>query len=141
MCQISNKNYLKKDNFLITINNSNRIDNINKSISFDYDVKDIEKSQERKILDLVEYQFKFEIQLEKVKLKFDNVKIFFECINEENDGSYNIHMKEIVMKEFTQEELENYELSKDNPLILKHKIFLKYLIIIYYLFFISIFFK
>ena len=121
-------NYNKKDYIIFKINSYNRIynSNKNKSISFDYNIKDIEKSQERNILDLVEYQFKFEIQLEKIKLKFDNIKIFFECINEEKNELNNNIKKEIIVKEFTKEELENYELSKDNPLILKHKIFLKY---------------
>ena len=112
---------------LININNYNRIyNNKNNSIAFDYNIKDIEKSLERKILDLVEYEFKASTKLEKLKLKFDNIKIFFICINEEENELNIKNKKEIIVKEFTKEELSNMELSKDNPLSFEHKIFLKY---------------
>ena len=117
-------NYVRKDYIIIDINNY--INSENSSISFNYNIKDIEKSQERKILDLVEYQFELEIKSEKLKLKFENIKILFEGINEEKNGLYNNSKKELIIKEFTKDELDNYELSKGNPLILKHKIFLKY---------------
>lgn len=121
------KNYTQKDDIVIKINNYSSINNNgNSSILFEYNIKDIEKSQERKILDLVEYEFKVSTQLEKLKLKFDNIKIFFICINEETNESKNKTKKEVVMKEFTKEELLNCELSKDTPIILEHKIFLKY---------------
>ena len=121
------KNYLKKDDLIIKINNYNRLyNNENNSFSFDYNIKDIEKSQERKILDLVEYEFKVSTKLEKLKLKFDNIKIFFICINEEENELNNKNKKEIIVKEFTKEDLSNLELSKDNPLTFEHKIFLKY---------------
>ena len=77
------KKYAKKNDILININlpkNYNKVDEPS-SISFEYSIKDIEKSQERKILDLVEYEFKFSLNLEKIKLQFDNIKIFFVCIN------------------------------------------------------------
>ena len=122
------KNYIKYDDFIIiNINNYKKIyNNINGSFSYEYNIKDIEKSQERNILDLVEYEFKISTKLEKVKFKFDNIKIFFICINEETNEVGKKSKKEIIMKEYKKEELLNYELSKDNPLILEHKIFLKY---------------
>ena len=121
------KNYIKKNDIVININNNNLLfKNQNNSFSFDYNIKDIDKSQDRKILDLVEYDFKISTKLEKLKLKFDNIKIFFVCINEErNDMKYK-NKKDIIMKEYTKEELSNYELSNEKPLILEHKIFLKY---------------
>ena len=121
------KNYTTKDDIVININNYHKINSDgNTSIIFDYSIKDIEKSQERKILDLVEYEFKVSTKLEKLKLKFDNIKIFFICINEQINEVKNKTKKEIVVKEFTKEELSNCELSKDTPIILEHKIFLKY---------------
>ena len=121
-----NKNYIKKDDIIININYKKIYNNENSSFIFDYNIKDIEKSQERKILDLVEYEFKASIKLPNLKLKFDNIKIFFICMNEETNGSKNKSKKEIIVKEFTKEDLENFELSIDNPLKLEHKIFLKY---------------
>ena len=122
--------YAKKNDILININlpkKYNKIDNNEQSsISFEYSIKDIEKSQERKILDLVEYEFKFSLNLEKIKLQFDNIKIFFVCINEGPNDIKGKNEKEVLIKEFKQEELSNYELTKDTPLILQHKIFLKY---------------
>ena len=121
------KNYTTKDDIVININNHNKINNDgNTSIIFDYSIKDVEKSQERNILDLVEYEFKVSTKLEKLKLKFDNIKIFFICLNEETNGTKKKTKKEVVVKEFTKEDLLNCELSKDSPIILEHKIFLKY---------------
>ena len=124
------KTYSKKDDILINIDlpkNSNQLyTNEERSFSFEYNVKDIEKSQERKILDLVEYEFKLSTKLGKIKLKFDNIKIFFICINEESNDIRFKNQKEVIIKEFRAEELSNNELTKDTPLILQHKIFLKY---------------
>ena len=122
------KKYAKKNDILININlpkNYNKVDEPS-SISFEYSIKDIEKSQERKILDLVEYEFKFSLNLEKIKLQFDNIKIFFVCINEGPNDIKGKNEKEVLIKEFKKEELSNYELTKDTPLMLQHKIFLKY---------------
>ena len=121
------KKYISKDDIVININKYNKLyNNENKSFLFEYNIKDIEKSQERKILDLVEYEFKVITKLEKLKMKFDNIKIFFICINEETNDPTKNNKKEVIVKEFTKEDLEPYELSKDNPIILEHKIFLKY---------------
>ena len=120
------KTYAKKDDILINIDLPKNVTNEERSFSFEYNVKDIEKSQERKILDLVEYEFKLTTKLENMKLKFDNIKIFFICVNEESNDVRNKNQKEVIIKEFTQDELLNNELTKDTPLILQHKIFLKY---------------
>ena len=117
------KKYISKNDVVINFNTLYK--NENKSFLYEYNIKDIEKSQERKILDLVEYEFKATSKLENLKMKFDNIKIFFICINQEiNNPKKN--KKEIIVKEFNKEELANYELSKENPLVLEHKIFLKY---------------
>ena len=121
------KNYIKKDDIVINICNKNKLlTNQNNSFGFDYNIKDIDKSQERKIMDLVEYEFKISTKCEKFKFKFDNIKIFFICINEETDSLKNQNKKEIIMREYTSEELSSCELSYDKPLLLEHKIFLKY---------------
>ena len=124
------KTYSKKDDILINIDLPKNVNKLNtneeRSFSFEYNVKDIEKSQERKILDLVEYEFKLSTKLENIKLKFDNIKIFFICVNEESNDIRYKNQKEVIIKEFRQDELSNNELTKDSPLILQHKIFLKY---------------
>ena len=112
-----------KNNIIIDFDLFNN--SINKSFNFGYDIKDIEKSQIRKILDLVEYEFKLSTELPNIKIKFDNIKIYFICINE-NPNATNKTQKETILKEYTSEELSNMELSKDTPLQLEHKIFLKY---------------
>ena len=112
-----------KNNIIIDFDLCNN--NKNKSFNFEYDIKDIEKSQERKILDLVEYEFKLSTILPNIKIKFDNIKIYFICINEDPNAT-NKTQKEIILKEYSSEELSNIELSKNTPLQLEHKIFLKY---------------
>ena len=121
------KYYSTKDDIIINICNYNKLyTSQNISFGFDYNIKDIDKSQERKIMDLVEYEFKIWTNLDKIKFKFDNIKIFFICINEETDNIKNKNKKEIIMKEYTKEELSTCELSCKKPLLLEHKIFLKY---------------
>ena len=52
------------------------------TFNFDYSVKDIDKSKERKILDLVEYEFTFSSLIPNEEIKFNSMKIYFTCINE-----------------------------------------------------------
>ena len=118
--------YIKENNFIISLDNINKIYNNKKEekgILFEYDIKDINKSQKRKILDLVEYEFKISTKLSKLKLKFENIKIFFVYANQ---GTLSKYKSEIIMKEFNSEYLSNMELTTDTPIVLEHKIFLKY---------------
>ena len=121
--------YIKETDTIINLYNSNLNNSyyINKEnnpgIIFDYHIKDINKNQERKILDLVEYEFKILTNLSKLKLKFENIKIFFTYSNQ---GKYRRYKSEILMKEYNSEFLLNKELTKETPIELEHKIFLKY---------------
>ena len=118
--------YIKENDFLISLYNTNKIYYNNKEdkigILFEYNIKNIDISQNRKILDLVEYEFKISTKLEKLRLKFDNIKIFFSYINKNNKEN----KSEILMKEYTGEYLSNLELTTETPIKLEHKIFLKY---------------
>ena len=118
--------YIKENDILISLIHDNKLYNNlekEKGILFEYNIKDIDKSQNRKILDLVEYEFKISTKLSKLKLKFENIKIFFIYTNQ---GSHKRYKAEIIMKEFTSEYLSNIELTSETPIILEHKIFLKY---------------
>jgi len=116
---------IKEENIVINLGDNNKAYKTKeeKGITFEYDIKDINKSQKRKILDLVEYEFKISTKLKKLKLKFDNIKIFFVYTNQ---GTQNRYKTEMLMKEFNNEYLSNMELTADTPIILEHKIFLKY---------------
>ena len=127
------KNYIQKyineTDTIINLYNSNLNNSYYNSkenspgIIFDYYIKDINKYQERKILDLVEYEFKISTNHSKLKLKFENIKIFFTYSNQ---GKYRRYKSEILMKEYNSEFLSNKELTKESPIELEHKIFLKY---------------
>ena len=120
-------NYIKENDFIISLYNSNKVyldkEEKEKGIFFEYNIKDIEKAQNRKILDLVEYEFKISTKLSKLRLKFDNIKIFFIYTNQ---GTKKNSETEIIMKEFSDEYLSNIELTSETPIFLEHKIFLKY---------------
>ena len=121
--------YIKETDTLINLYNSslnNSYYNNKKNIAgiiFDYNIKDINKYQERKILDLVEYEFKISTNLSKLRLKFENIKIFFTYSNQ---GKYRRYNSEILLKEYNNEFLSDKELTKETPIELEHKIFLKY---------------
>ena len=98
---------------------------------FEYNLKDGDEAHEKKILDLVKYNFKIKTYLSKESLKLNSVKIFFQCINEDernnkiNDNERN-QKKEIIIKEYNKEELNNFDLSLNSPVNLEHKLFMKY---------------
>lgn len=101
-----------------------KLSNKNQIFNFSYNIKNGDESCERKILDLVEYNFQITTSLSKEKIKLNNLKVYFRCINEDKVINLdNKRNKEIVIREF-KEELN--ELSPDNPLNLEHKIFMKY---------------
>ena len=100
----------------------------NNSLVFDYVIKDIDKSQERKILDLIEYDFIFKANF-KEKIKFNSMKIIFRSINDiitvQNKKNIQSKRIELIEKEFSKEELENYNLDNNSPANLSCKLFMK----------------
>ena len=98
---------------------------------FEYNLKDGDEAHEKKILDLVEYNFKIKTYLSKENLKLNSVKIIFQCVNEDernnniNNNERN-QKKEKIIKEYSKEELNNFNLSLNSPVNLEHKLFMKY---------------
>ena len=95
--------------------------NTSNSFIFDYSIKEIDKSQERKILDLIEYKFTFitNIKSENLNLKFNSLKILFKS---ENDNNKKI---ELIERELSKEELEQFTLSKNSRVEIISKLFMK----------------
>ena len=93
---------------------------------FEYNLKDGDEAHEKKILDLVEYNFKIKTYLSKENIKFNSIKIFFQCFNEDERNNEKNIKKETIIKEYNKEELNNFELSLNSPVNLEHKLFMKY---------------
>ena len=101
------------------------------AFSFDYSIKDNEKYQERKILDLVDYEIKFNSSLSQEKLKFNSLKLFFQYSNDNKDKdkikkNKNIINSETIIKEFNKDELNQYELGLNSPVAILYRLLLKY---------------
>ena len=103
------------------------------AFSFDYSIKDNEKYQKRKILDLVDYEIKFSSSLSQEKLKFNSLKLFFQYSNDNKDKdkdknkkNKNIINSETIIKEFTKDELNQYELGLNSPVTILYRLLLKY---------------
>ena len=96
--------------------------------AFEYNLKERDDAHEKKILDLVEYNFKIKTYLTKENLKLNSVKIFFQCVNEDkrNNNNERNQKKEIITKEFNKEDLANFDLNLNSPVNLEHKLFMKY---------------
>ena len=109
--------------------NINIINNSNNSFIFDYSIIDHEKSQERKILDLIEYVFTFKTNLTKESIKFNSIKIIFRSINDYimMKGNKNVISKkyEFIERIYNKDELDNYILDNNTPLNLHCKLFMK----------------
>ena len=126
----------KDEKIIINLNyyNMNNIGIIkynNLAFNFDYSIKDIEKYSERKLLDLIEYEIIFKTAMNKEKIKFNFIKLFFEYSNEDKnvnnmDGNNKNKITEIITKEFNKEELNKYELSFNTPVNIIHKLLIKY---------------
>ena len=127
----SNKNNDEKIYINLDYNtkNKNCIENNNNSLIFNYSINDIDKSQERKILDLIEYDFIFKINLTKEKIKFNSMKIIFKSINDlvviKNKKNVQTKKVELIEREFSKEELDNYTLDNNSPVNLHCKLFMK----------------
>ena len=127
--QKSNSN----SNLIIIKLNPDNINNknikTNSLFDFEYKLKETNDNnntqiQEKKILDLVQYDFQLRTYLSKEKIKLNMMKVYILCINE--DEFNKDKKKEILMKQYTKEELSNFDLSFDSPINLSHKIFMKY---------------
>ena len=99
--------------------------NQNSLFNFDYKLKDND-SHEKKILDLVQYDFQLRTNLSKENIKLNFIKVYILCINEEEYTKDKNHKKEIMIKEYTKEELSSFELNNNSPINIDHKIFMKY---------------
>ena len=126
----SNKNNDSK--IIINLDYNTKEKNLNKknnSLSFEYDIKDIDKSQERKIMDLIEYEFIFKSNLAKEKIKFNSMKIIFRSVNNviivENKKNIQTKKVELIEREFSKDELENYILENNSQVKLNCKLFMK----------------
>ena len=95
----------------------------NLSFNFNYSIKDLDKYQERKILDLVEYELKFNTSLSKGNIKFNSLKLFFKYINEEDPNEIK---SELLVKEYNKNELDKYELGSNSNISILHKLLMKY---------------
>ena len=115
---IINLNYYTK-------NNTGIIKSNDLSINFRYDIKDINKTQKRKILDLIEYDLKFTSTLSKEKIKLNSIQLFFEYTK---DDSVNKSEKisETILKTFNKEELSKFELDNKTPINIPYKLLIKY---------------
>jgi len=126
---IDNKDTTKDNNKInIVLNYYNKAnicfyDYNNLSFNFNYSIKDIDKYQDRKILDLVEYELKFNSSLSKGNFKFNSLKLFFKYINEEEP---NVIKSEMLVKEYNKDELDKYEFGSNSNISIFHKLLLKY---------------
>ena len=99
--------------------------NLNPLFCFDYKLNG-DEIHEKKILDLVQYNFQLKTNLSKGDIKLNNLKVYILCINEDEYVKDKNHKKEIMIKEYTKEELSSFDLKEDSPINLEHKIFMKY---------------
>ena len=122
-----NKENNEKKPIIIKLNKDKK--NENSIFDFDYCLKneDEEDSHEKKILDLVEYKFKIKTSLSKENLKLNSVKIYFLSINEDTNNINEKNQKrEIIIREYNKEDLNDFDLNKDLSIDLEHKLFMKY---------------
>ena len=121
--EISSK---KSNSVIIKLDSENNKNNSNSLFNFEYKLKDDNDTQEKKILDLVQYDFQLRTNLSKEKIKLNMMKVYILCINEDEFNKDKNNKKEILIKEYSKEELSNFDLSADSPINLDHKIFMKY---------------
>ena len=114
-----NKN--EEDKIYINLDyNSTKGKNNNNSFIFDYSIEEIDKSQERKILDLIEYKFIFKLNLNSEQnLKFNSFKVIFKS---EKESQKKIDLFE---RDISKEELDKNMLSKNTNTEIMCKLFMK----------------
>ena len=115
---IINLNYYSKYNKSII-----NIDDL--SINFTFEVKDINKYQKRKILDIIEYEFYINSTLSKGNIKLNSFQIFFEYSKDDNTNKKNKFI-ETILKTLTKEELSKYELNVDKQIKIPYKVVIRY---------------
>ena len=113
---IVNLNYYTKNNTGIIKTNE-------LSLNFIYEIKDINKHQKRKILDLIEYELKFNSSLSKEKIKFNSLKLYLEYSKVDNFTK----KKKIsqIIKQFNSDKLNKYELDKNSNINILYKYLIK----------------
>ena len=114
----------KTDNIIIKLEKGKN--NANHLFNFEYQLKNGNEAHQKKILDLVQYDFQLKTNLSKENIKLNNLKVYILCINEDEYTKDKNHKKEIIIKEFTKEELSSFDLNAESPINLDHKIFMKY---------------
>lgn len=101
----------------------------NSSLMFSYSIKDINDTHEKKVLDLVEYEFVLKTNLSKEQLKFNSIKVIFKSVNntliQKNNELVNSKKIELIEREFDKEELDSYTLDNNTPVNFHCKLFMK----------------
>ena len=123
-----NKN--KDKNIFINLDYSTKDNSLtDNTLMFSYEIKDIDKSQKRKIMDLIEYDFIFKTNLSKEKIKFNSMKVVFKSINDvivlKDKKHTSVKQVELIEKEISKEELDNYKLDNNSPTNIHVKLFMK----------------
>jgi hypothetical protein len=98
------------------------------AFNINYSVKNIEKYQKRKLLDIVEYEIKINSSLSQEKLKLNTLKLFFEYSDEKDNNNVDKKylVEEKIIKEFKKEELNKYELGFNSTTVIVSKLLLKH---------------
>ena len=127
---LNDENFIIDKQMIINLNyytkNSKSIIHLNDlSLNFNYNIKDINKYESRKILDLIEYELQFRSSLSKGKIKLNSLQLFFQHSKDFNNKKNN-EKSEIILKTFTKEELSNYELNVDSQINIPYKLFIKH---------------
>ena len=115
---IINLNYYKAKNLGII-----KLDDL--SINFTYNIKDINQYQKRKILDLIEYELIFKSSLSNESITLNSFQLFFEY-SKEDKKSKKSKMTETIIKNYTKEELSQYQLNKESQINIPYKLIIKY---------------
>ena len=103
------------DKHILYINTQKTIKN--SIFNFEYSIKDFNKEQSKKMLDLIEYDFKITTSLKNENIKFTSIQLVFEI-------EYRREKNNIDIRNIPKERFES-ELSKDNPLIFKYRFLVK----------------
>ena len=93
----------------------------NNSLNFNYSINEIGEPEEKNSLDLIEYKFIFNLNIksEQENIKFNSFKIIFKSEIE------NKKKIELIEREYSKEELDEYILSKNSNIEIICKLFMK----------------
>ena len=115
---VINLNYYKANNLCLI-----KLDDL--SLNFTYNIKNTNKYQKRKILDLIEYELIFKSSLSKENIKLNSLQLFFEYSKEDKNNKKNI-VTETIIKTFSKEELSQYQLNIESQINIPYKLIIKY---------------